>query len=134
MQFTGTYHCRSGYHCRTCRSRDLGRPWRSAVAMRYEVPGGTTDWECPQGKPWGFQGSPTPPWQGEPAVARPLVLRAPVIEPPYVAQRQAACDACDVLESACPVKARRTMKPCWFGAYIARPGAVCLANPPRWPR
>jgi hypothetical protein len=62
------------------------------------------------------------------------VLLSPVIEPPYIGQRQAACDACDLPESACAVKARRLIKPCWFGAYIARPGAVCLANPPRWPR
>jgi hypothetical protein len=41
-----------------CKPFLLRRPWRAAVAVRYEVPGGVIDWERPQGKPWGFQGSP----------------------------------------------------------------------------
>ena len=91
---------------------------------------------CAQGKPWGFQGSPPSPlgFAGSPptSLAPPGGLpQPPVIDPPYVAQRQAACD---VPESACAVKARRLIKPCWFRAYLARPGAVCMANPPRWPR
>jgi hypothetical protein len=47
-------------------------------------------------------------------------------------QRQGACNACDLPASACAIKARRLIKPCWFEAYITQPGAVCMTNPPRW--
>ena len=137
--FSETDRCLSGVYCRRCRDLEHGRGWRTRIATRFAIPGGDVDWPCPHGKPWGFQDGPPPRLRGmvgspPAAVALPAGPPPTVTDPPYVAQRRAACAACDVPESACAVKARRTIKPCWFGAYIARPGAVCLANPPRWPR
>ena len=45
--------CKSGAHCRTCRDAgERGRRWRAEFAGM--------DWECPQGKPWGYE----PPSRG----------------------------------------------------------------------
>lgn len=54
IRFIDTIHCRSRVHCRTCRERDGGRPWRIAMADRFTVPGDVPDWPCPHGLPWGY--------------------------------------------------------------------------------
>ena len=115
--FAKTDHCLSRAHCRTCRDREGGQGWRQILALSFTLPSGAPDFECPHGLEWGA----TP----ERVAAEP--------EPAYVADRRAACDACDVPEEKCSVKMRRKLKPCWYVAYTRRLGAVCLADPPKWP-
>ena len=50
--FFNTFDCRSGRHCRTCRSRTAGRAFRTAVATYFHLP--STDWDCPHSRPWDF--------------------------------------------------------------------------------
>jgi len=54
MEFTETSHCRSGVHCSRCRDLEAGRRWRRGIARAFDVP--ETDWPCPSGKPWGYEG------------------------------------------------------------------------------
>ena len=61
--FTETDRCRSGVYCRRCRDLARGRAWRTRIAARLAVPGGNIDWECPNGRPWGYvpdDDSPSP--------------------------------------------------------------------------
>jgi len=53
LTWTETAHCRSGVHCRTCRDREGGRPWRAMMARAFVV--SSLDWACPQGKAWGYR-------------------------------------------------------------------------------
>lgn len=55
--FIKTKHCACGIHCRVCRDLDGGRAWRESLAKVFDLPGGVVDFECPNGKPWGFIGA-----------------------------------------------------------------------------
>jgi hypothetical protein len=52
-KFAESPECRSGYHCKWCREKELGRNWRRNLARTFEVPvGDAPDWDCPHGKAW----------------------------------------------------------------------------------
>jgi len=52
-KFAESQECRSGYHCKWCREKELGRNWRRDLAKTFEVPTeDAPDWVCPHGKPW----------------------------------------------------------------------------------
>ena len=53
--FIETGHCLSGLHCRLCRQREEGHPWRRALGAHWEMPPGYPEFECPHGKPWGWR-------------------------------------------------------------------------------
>ena len=53
--FANCFHCRCGVHCETCRDREGGREWRLMLMRSYSVPGGAVDFECPHGRPWGYE-------------------------------------------------------------------------------
>jgi len=113
VEFTKSPHCRREAHCGTCRNLEGGRTWRKQIAERFAVEG--VDWPCPKGHEWGYQ-SPE----------REAAKREP--EPPFVAARRKACEACD--EEACFLKRMLTTKPCAFRSRIVRPGMVCPLE--RW--
>ena len=52
--------CKDRTCCKTCRDKEGGRPWRESVRRVFDLPGGTVDFECPHGKPWGYAGEWTP--------------------------------------------------------------------------
>jgi len=110
--------CANGRMCRTCRNLEGGREWRQQIVERFSVP--EVDWVCPRGHDWGYE----PP-------ARETAKQEP--DPPYVAERRATCDVCDVPPDGCGVKHRRDVlgKRCWFGIYIKQPGADCPRG--KWP-
>jgi hypothetical protein len=58
--FINIWHCRSHAHCRTCRDRDGGRPWRVMMSQRFTVPGNLLDWECPEGLAWDVEETDVP--------------------------------------------------------------------------
>ncbi len=43
--------CTSRAHCRACRDREGGRPWRESLARHFTVP--AVDFDCPHGGEWG---------------------------------------------------------------------------------
>ena len=69
-RFIDTFHCRSHAHCRTCRDRDAGRPWRMSMARRFAVPAYAPDWACPEGLPWNVEESNVPE-ETHPSVKKP---------------------------------------------------------------
>ena len=101
-------HCRREAHCGTCRDLEGGRAWREQIAERFAVE--SVDWPCPKGHPWGYVPSERTPAKREP-------------EPPFVAERRKACEACG--EEDCFLKRLLKDKPCGFRARIVRPGMVC---------
>jgi hypothetical protein len=54
--FIETFHCQSGGHCRVCRDREAGRPWRISIMRVFDTPGIGPDWPCPHSLAWGFPG------------------------------------------------------------------------------
>ena len=57
VMFVYSEHCCSGAHCRTCRDRDGGRSFRASLGTVFELPAGAPDFDCPHGRPWGYQGN-----------------------------------------------------------------------------
>ena len=49
--FFDSPECRSGTHCRVCRSRSAGMRFRQSVAAYFNLP--ADEWDCPHGHPWG---------------------------------------------------------------------------------
>lgn len=48
--------CQAEVFCERCRSKtEWGRDKRESWAKRFAMPPGGDDFECPLGKPWGFQ-------------------------------------------------------------------------------
>ncbi|HOI56557.1 MAG TPA: hypothetical protein PLP01_15010 [Phycisphaerae bacterium] len=70
-RFVDTVHCHSHVHCRTCRERDGGRPWRVMTAQRFAVPGNLLDWDCPEGLPWDVEEMVVPEEIRTPTKKRP---------------------------------------------------------------
>ena len=102
--------CLSRRHCRTCRDLEGGRHLREAWQRVYTLPG-DTDFECPFGLPWGFDGAVEPP-------------------PSLLTVRQAICDACDKYGGG---KCSLYDGPrCRWRGYLKLYGAICPADPPRW--
>jgi hypothetical protein len=97
VDFTETAHCRRGVHCAVCRDLETGRAWRREVAERFGMPADGVDWECPLGVPWGYQG------------ATPAGVRETALD--YVAERRAACDACEKTGLECEVRLQVTSRP-----------------------
>jgi len=114
VEFVKSPHCHREAHCGTCRNLEGGRAWRQQIAERFVVEG--VDWPCPHGKSWGWMGP-----------EREQAKREP--EPPFVAARRKACEACD--EEACFLKRMLTTKSCAFRARIVRLGMVCPKG--KWP-
>ena len=58
QNFFDSFDCRSGSHCRICRSRTEGVAFRASIAVYFAVhadhAGEPPDWDCPHGRPWGF--------------------------------------------------------------------------------
>jgi hypothetical protein len=55
--FTLSGTCGTRAHCETCR--DPARaPWREELRKAWALPEDKTDFDCPHGKPWGWQPSP----------------------------------------------------------------------------
>ncbi len=52
MTLTSLLDCRSGAHCRRCRSHAGGRRFRASIITH--LPGLQEDYECPLGKPWNY--------------------------------------------------------------------------------
>lgn len=52
--FFATGTCRLGVHCRTCRNRETGLAFRTAVAAEFNL--ADPDFNCPHGRPWGIDG------------------------------------------------------------------------------
>jgi hypothetical protein len=88
MCFFDTFSCRSGRHCRTCRSRTTGRSFRTSIAAYFHLP--SADWDCPHGRPWGLDSPAKPPPLPVPATqtARPSLS-------PQASALLAACCTCD---------------------------------------
>jgi hypothetical protein len=69
--------CRSGSHCRTCRSQsEIGSSWRSRISKTWEVIG-SVDFDCPYGNPWGYDPAPV-------VIPEPVVIVPPKILEPIV--------------------------------------------------
>ena len=50
--FFDSPECKSGTHCRVCRSRSAGTRFRQSVAAYFNLP--ADEWDCPHGHPWGL--------------------------------------------------------------------------------
>lgn len=75
--------CENVGHCRTCRDREGGGAWRVSLGKVFGLPTGAPDFECPRGKPWGYQG-------GAPATPAPMAA-AHRRDASLVARRERAC-------------------------------------------
>jgi len=51
--FFDSPECKSGTHCRVCRSRLAGVRFRQSVAAYFNLP--ADEWDCPHGHPWGLE-------------------------------------------------------------------------------
>ena len=59
QSFFDSFECRSGSHCRICRSRTDGIMFRASISKYFEVTAdiageSSFDWSCPHGREWGF--------------------------------------------------------------------------------
>lgn len=50
MNWTDTDLCRDGHVCQLCRNKHS--PFRARHLLKFLLPGNTTDFDCPFGKPW----------------------------------------------------------------------------------
>lgn len=57
MNFTESPFCAERKFCVACRDRKGGAEWRKAMGAGFELPDGQTDFECPYGIQWGYDGS-----------------------------------------------------------------------------
>lgn len=53
--FIEDFACGSGVHCVTCRDKSDGRLFRLSLGKVFQLPDNAPDFECPHGKPWGWQ-------------------------------------------------------------------------------
>lgn len=60
--------CQSGLHCPNCRDPNANA-WRESLGKAYTLPDDAPDFQCPHGKPWGYQGGE--PVQVTVSVTRP---------------------------------------------------------------
>ncbi|RPI59045.1 MAG: hypothetical protein EHM48_09530 [Planctomycetaceae bacterium] len=120
-----SFECRSGSHCIACRSRQEGVNFRAAIAAYFAVPADqtfqsstdltdqphaqpseqpSTDWDCPYGRPWEFDGNiqliphreqvlANLPFLDVPTITKQQILKIP-------AGAIAACKSCG--ERICP--------------------------------
>lgn len=72
--FVLTNHCKAKVHCKTCRNREGGRPWRTSLKKMFQLPDDNVDFECPWGEQWNSDGGA--------AVALSLPENSPVTETP----------------------------------------------------
>ena len=56
--FFDSPECKSGTHCRVCRSRSAGVRFRQSVAAYFNLP--ADEWDCPHGHPWGLDSMAVP--------------------------------------------------------------------------
>lgn len=53
--FIDDFTCLSKVHCQTCRDKGGGREFRIGLGNAFSLPNDAPDFECPHGRPWGWQ-------------------------------------------------------------------------------
>ena len=123
MGFFATVDCRSATHCRTCRAREAGRPFRAAVVRHFQHADPDPDFECPHGRAWEDPG----PF----ATVQPLNVTPPDpsladAEREYAEDIRATCARCPHVDT-CELGQLARRRPCEararFQAGVACPTA-----------
>jgi hypothetical protein len=98
-QFQTSTDCTGHAHCRSCRNRKSN--FRRVMAVRFTLPGGVEDFECPYGRPWNGE-QPKGPVRGLGDVVA-AVTKAVGIRPcGGCAKRQAALNKLVPFKGASP--------------------------------
>lgn len=110
-------------HCGTCRNLERGRGWRESVVRFFDLPNNVADFDCPLGRPWGWQ-PVTDSLDAEPSTVQKVahIVKAPLrfgralIQRVSVEQRDrrlAICHACpEVHDGVCGELLRLTRHAC----------------------
>ena len=120
--FFDSVECRSGTHCKTCRSKIGGRAFRSSIAAYFAVE--TTDWDCPHGRRWDMDGQPEP---------LPLLATSPLqlLAGEPLKRRLDICHQCDEFNgSMCERTFPKGCCLCTWQAFLDR--GICPLMPSRW--
>jgi len=101
-------YCPSGEYCRKCRAKKEGRGLRQAFLSRGIVT--ERDFECPSGKPWGWE---PPAWARavrRVATGAGRLLTSPLrskVPAEVQAERLAICEACEENQPCVPGSSAR---------------------------
>lgn len=122
MIFFDTTHCRSRFHCRTCRDRKGITLLRKQMREQHEeFPEG--EFDCPEGIPWL-----TPKTAGQFAELGKLVFGRRISDSESLAARriEAHCRRCENFrDRRCLLYREGHCTACEFAVYLNRPGAIC---------
>ncbi len=122
--FFATGTCRLGVHCRTCRNREAGMAFRTAVAAEFNLD--APDFDCPHGRQWGIDDEQESIPFTFPSPSHPPHLSDPLPDPAMEAEAKRRFSICRTCEHSCDDAFACVLHTgCCFGRWRSNPENHC---------